>query len=301
MAAGRRLELRRAAGREVAAAGDHVDVLAELLDLGQVVRGEQHAPALGGERGDHPAQVPGDRRVQPEGGLVQQQVRRVVDEAAGDREPLRHAARVPLHRGVGGVGEADELQQFADPGAQDGVGDVVEVAEVAEVLGAGELAVDHPLAAGDQVDPAAGVAGVLDHVEAVQGDGAGGGMEQGGEDLDGGGLAGAVEAEQAGDPAGRDLQVETVHGGLHGARAEQALVAGAEGLAQGAGADHASGSSGRRRVRVGRFSGLRVTALSVAGRAVTGPSVTGRSVTGQKLRSMARRSAAGSSRRPSSR
>src|SRR5581483_11186404 len=54
--------------------------------------------------------------------------------------------------------------------------------------------------------------GVAQHVDAVHGRGAGGRPGQGGEDLDGGGLAGAVRPEQAEDGSGGDGDVQPVEG-----------------------------------------------------------------------------------------
>ena len=200
--AGARGQRGRAALGDQRPAVDHVHVPAQLLDLGQVVRGEQHAHAVAGQIRDDRAQVARDRRVQPEGRLVQQQVRRLVDQAARDAQPLPHAPRVALDQRVGGVDQPDQGQQVVGAPAQDRAGHVVQLPEVPEVLPAGQPRVDHPLAAGDQVDAAPDRAGVRDHVQPVHGRRPRGRPQQGREHLDGRGLAGAVEPEQAGDGAG---------------------------------------------------------------------------------------------------
>lgn len=147
---------------------------AELLDLGQVVGGQQHTgTVVRGEVRDDAAQVAGDGGVEAERRLVEEEVVGAVDESPGDGEPLGHAARVTLDHGVGGVGQADELEEFTGPAAQFGPRDVVELAEVPEVLAAGHAGVDHALATGDEVDAAAYGAGVGDRVRAVDTHGAG--------------------------------------------------------------------------------------------------------------------------------
>ena len=56
------------------------------------------------------------------------------------------------------------------------------------------------------------VVGVLDDVEPGDGGSTFGGSREGGEDADGGGLAGAVVAEEAEDGAGGDVEVEVPQG-----------------------------------------------------------------------------------------
>lgn len=196
-----RLQRGGASLRHMTALADDVYVVAQLLHLGEIVGGEQHSPALVREAGDHQPQLACDGRVQTEGGFVEQQIGGVVDQASGDGEPLGHAARVSLHDDVPGFLQADEPEQFVGPRAKDGPRHVVELPEVPEILATRHPRVHHALATGDQVDPPSHSVGVLHHVEVIDPDGAARGTEQGGQDLDRGGLPRAVEPEKAGHPA----------------------------------------------------------------------------------------------------
>ena len=60
------------------------------------------------------AQLDPGARVQPGGGLVEQQDLRIVDERVGEAQPLLHAARQRLDVVVALVAEVDELEQVGD-------------------------------------------------------------------------------------------------------------------------------------------------------------------------------------------
>ena len=90
-------------------------------------------------------------------------------------------------------------------------GQVVEAPDHVQVLPAGEVLVDRGVLT-SQPDHPAYVVGVAGHVDARHGRPAGGGLEQGGEDADGGGLAGAVGPEQAVHGAVGDGEVDAVDG-----------------------------------------------------------------------------------------
>ena len=103
--------------------------------------------------------------------------------------------------------EAEALEQLvgAPPGLR--LGEVVEPADHHEVRAAAHQPVDRGLLGGHTDAPPHG-AGVGHHVDAGHGRRALGGRRQGGQDADGGGLAGAVVAEQAEDGAGGHVEVE---------------------------------------------------------------------------------------------
>jgi hypothetical protein len=93
-----------------------------------------------------------------------------------------------------------------------GAGLAGEAGEEDEVLGSGEHLVDAGVLAG-QADELADLVGLGCHVVAGNGGAAFVGGDEGGEDVDGGGLAGAVRAEEAEDGALFDVQVDSVDGG----------------------------------------------------------------------------------------
>ncbi len=94
----------------------HADALAHLRDHGQVVADEQHArPEPGPKPGDQVEHLGLDRRVQPGGGLVQDQQLRLGRERHRDHDALLHPSRqlvrVPLHHAIG-VGDLDRAEHL---------------------------------------------------------------------------------------------------------------------------------------------------------------------------------------------
>ena len=93
------------------AAGEHRHGVADALDVGEDVRGEEDGGAAG-ERRDHLEHLAAPDRVERAGRLVEQQQARRVDQRLGDAEALLHAARVAADLG-GHAGEAGEVEQRA--------------------------------------------------------------------------------------------------------------------------------------------------------------------------------------------
>ena len=75
--------------------------------LAHQVAGDEHGPALGGERPQQAADPPDALRVEAVDRLVEQQHRRVAEQRAGDAEPLPHAEREAAGPPAGHGGEAD--------------------------------------------------------------------------------------------------------------------------------------------------------------------------------------------------
>ena len=122
---------------------------------------------------------------------------------------------------VGGVGEAEALEQLAPARLRGLATHAVEAADHDEVLEAGEVVVDRRVLAGE-ADAGAQRARVADDVEAGHAGCAGVGGEEGGEDPDRRGLAGPVGAEDAEDGAGSGLEVDAVEGADVAERLDQA-------------------------------------------------------------------------------
>ena len=201
--------VRRAAGHDPPAVDDR-ELRRQPVGLLEVVRGQQDRHAL-------LAREPLDLRphlgarlgVEPGGGLVEEQHLRAVEQAHGDVEPALHAAGVGLHLARGGVGEPEALERLGHPALQLGAGDPVELALDHEVLAAGGVGVDAVLLAHD-ADRMADAHRLGEDVETGHAGAARVGAGEGGEDADGGALAGAVGAQQAEHGARLDLEVEAV-------------------------------------------------------------------------------------------
>ena len=118
--------------------------------------------------------------VEAGGGLVEEQQLRGAHEAGAEVEPTAHAAGVGAHQTVAGVGEA----QLLEHGVRGRAGRLAAVAEEAghhhQVLPTGHGRLDRGVLTG-QTDEAAHLGRVGDDVDAGDGQGAGGGLHEGGD------------------------------------------------------------------------------------------------------------------------
>jgi hypothetical protein len=141
--------------------------------------------------------------------LVQEQHLGLVDQAHGDVELALHTARVRAHQTTRCVGEPEPLQQLLCPPANLPRRQAVQVALEDEVLATRRVRVDARLLADDPDRPADTLPLTHDVMPSHHCAPLARSRERR-EDLHGGGLAGAVGAEQPEDRAARDLQVEAV-------------------------------------------------------------------------------------------
>jgi hypothetical protein len=187
------------------------DPVGERLGLVHVLRREQDGDAAGAQLADAVPDEQPRLRVQPGGRLVQEQHLRVVHEGAGDHEALALPAGEEVDLVVGAVAQAQLLQERVGPAVALGGRDP-EVRRVEEqVLLDGE----RPVRVGplrDDGELAAGADRVGRDVHARDGGPAPGELHAGGEDADGGGLAGAVRPEEPEDLTGGDGEADPVDG-----------------------------------------------------------------------------------------
>ena len=209
LAADLRLELVGGAAGDDLAVVDDADVVREAVGLLQVLRGEQQRRAARDQLlDDLPQQLP-VARVEAGGRLVHEHHRRRDDQRGRQVEPAAHAAGVGLRGAVGGVGEVEPLQQLDGPPLRVPGRHLVELADHLQVLAAGQVFVDGRELAG-QADRAAHLVRVLEHVDARDDGAPAVGLQQGGQDADGGRLAGAVRPEQAEHGAFGHVEVDAV-------------------------------------------------------------------------------------------
>ena len=181
------------------------DPVGELFGLVEVLGREQHRGAAAGELLDGLPHLEARLGVEPRRRFVEEDDRRVADQAHRDVEPAAHAARVRRCLAVPRLGEREAGEQV--------VGDRARVLQVAQpgdqhqVLPAGEHLVDRGELAG-QADRLAHVAGIRGDVEAVDRGGARVGLQQRREDPHQRGLAGAVRAEQREDAPRPHVEVD---------------------------------------------------------------------------------------------
>ena len=143
--------------------------------------------------------------------LVEEEDARAVQQRQREVQPALHAARVGRRPAIGGVGEADALEQLVAAAAALGARDALQPALQAHVLAAGQHRVERHVLQRD-ADRGAHLGSLLRDVVARDGRPARGRRQQRREHLDGRRLAGAVGAEEAVDLARRHVQVDPVDG-----------------------------------------------------------------------------------------
>ncbi|OPZ23512.1 MAG: hypothetical protein BWZ02_03186 [Lentisphaerae bacterium ADurb.BinA184] len=202
--------------------------------------------AAAGEEADDVLDLTAADGVEARGGFIEDDQLGVVDKGLGEADATGHALGELADGAVAGGAEADHFEEL--PGAFGAfVGmDAEEGAEEIKRLGGGQVAVEVGFL-GKVADAAFGldVAGGLAKDDEL----AARGVEQAEEELDGGGFAGAVGAEQAEDLAAGDREVYAVDGARFGAAPEVA-----EHLGEAAGLDDQVVRGGSHGVRWRRGS-----------------------------------------------
>jgi hypothetical protein len=211
-----------------AALADDDHLVGDQLDLVEQVARQQDGAAARGVRAQQVAHPADAGRVEPVGGLVEDQHGRVAEQGVGDPQPLAHAEGVVAHAPPGlGRRERDQLEHLVDPARGQAHGAGAEGQHLA--TGAADV-----LGGGVEEDPdvEAGVGDVA-VVVAADGDLAGRGGGEPAHHPHRGRLAGAVRPQEAGHPPRLAAERDVVDG------AERAV-----GLGQPGDLDHASHRTG---------------------------------------------------------
>jgi hypothetical protein len=186
---------------------DHADAVGELVGLLHVLRREHDRGALPAQVGDDVPELEPAARIQTGGRLVEEQDGRRDHQARPEVEPAAHAARVRPQQAPAGVGEVEHREQLVGALLGGGLAEPPEPADEDEVLAAGEVLVDRGVLPG-QPDDAAHQLRLAQHVVARDRRPAAVGAQQRREDVDGRGLARTVRAQQPGDRALGDDEVD---------------------------------------------------------------------------------------------
>ena len=91
------------------------DAVANVLHVGQQVPGEDDRLALLAQVADQLLDFRGADRVEPRGRLVEQDQLGVVDQRLGQPDAALHALGILAKLAMLGTGEADHVDQLADP------------------------------------------------------------------------------------------------------------------------------------------------------------------------------------------
>ena len=190
---------------------DHRDAVGERVGLLQILRGEEHRGAVGGQQPDDVPDLVAAPRVEAGGRLVEEEEVRRDDQAGGDVEPPPHAAGIGLDLPARRLGEAEAAEQV--------LGAALASRRERPSSRASSLRFSAPVRSSSTeanwpvrlIRPAQRV-GVAHHVEAEHVRRPGVGPEQRREDADHRRLAGAVRPEQAEDRAPPHGKVDAVDG-----------------------------------------------------------------------------------------
>ena len=105
----------RRPGRDDPPVIDDRDLVAGLLDLGELVARHEDGATAAGEGQEQVPDLDDAGRIEAVGRLVQDQRRRVGEEREGDAQALAHPGRVALRRPAPGGAEVHEVERLRDP------------------------------------------------------------------------------------------------------------------------------------------------------------------------------------------
>src|SRR5450759_1501144 len=186
---------------------DDDDGVGQLIGLVQILRRQQHRGAARDQGANRRPHLTATDRIQPGGGLIEKEHLRFCDQAGGQVETAPHAARIFLHQPVPGVNKVELAKQVVCASARGRRSQVAEAADDVKVLLPGQELV-HGCGLTRDSDPSSHLVGLAEDVESSDLGSPAVGGKQGGEDADGGGLAGTIAAEECADAARRDLKAD---------------------------------------------------------------------------------------------
>jgi hypothetical protein len=204
-------ELGRRVDGDDAALVDDGDPVAEHLHLRQDVGGEQDGRRAA-QRLDELAGLPDLVGVEPDGRLIEDEDRRLRDEAVGQRHPLPVPLGEPPDELARHVREGALLKRRPHPLAPSPARDPLEAGAVVQVLLHAQLRVERDVLR-QVADAPAHLERALGDVQPVDPDRAGGGREHPRQDPQGGRLAGPVWTQKSHDLTRLDLEGDVGEGG----------------------------------------------------------------------------------------
>ena len=190
---------------------DDADGVAELFGFAHHVGGEDDGLAAGAAVADEADDGAGGHDVEADGGLIKNHHRRVVDQRAGDGDFLLHSGRELVAAAVGELADVEQPEELVHAALERPAVQAVQPPEVFDRFPRRQPAVERG-GGGEEADAGADFFGLVVDVEAGDPGGAVGGLEDGGEQAQRGGLAGAVRAQEAVDLRGLAAEADVVDG-----------------------------------------------------------------------------------------
>ncbi|MDX6336277.1 MAG: hypothetical protein QOG05_3617 [Streptosporangiaceae bacterium] len=207
------LELGGSPGGDNPALVEDRDPVRELVGLVEVLGGKQDGDPPGGQLADDLPHGAPAARIQPGGGLVQENQTRAADQRHGQVEPAPHPPGIGGQRPSRRVSQVELFQQLRHPLPARGAGQMTQVRHQPQVLLAGEQIVHRGELPG-HADRGPHCVRIGGHVVTGDGDLAGVGRDQGRQDPHHGGLAGPIRAQQGKNAALGHGEVDVVQDGL---------------------------------------------------------------------------------------
>jgi len=193
---------------------DDDDLVAEHGDLAEDVGGDEDGVFFA-EAFDEFANGADLVGVEAVGGFVEDKEGRVVDEGIGDADSLAEALGEGFDHLAAGALEAALVEDFVEAAFEVAAAEAFDLAAEGEVFPDPHVEVEGD-GLGEVADLASGGEGVAEDIVPIHAGEAGGGGEVAGEHAEGGGLAGAVWAQEADHLSEPDGEGNIVHGGVPG-------------------------------------------------------------------------------------
>jgi hypothetical protein len=200
---------RRSLGDDLALVDDPDPVREDVGLLEVLRRQEDRHTGLAAHQSHLVPDVRAALRIEARRRLVEEEDARAVDEGEREVEPSLHPARVPRDLAIGRIDEADAVQQLLGARLPLRLRDALQRRLQAQVVAGGEERVESRFLERDADEPA-DLRPVLDDVVARDERSPRGRREQRGQDVDRGGLPGAVRPEEAVDLSWVDREVDAV-------------------------------------------------------------------------------------------
>ncbi len=205
------LQLRRSSFGDHSPVVDDRQLAGEAVGLFEVLGGEEDGGAAVDQALDHLPQVVAALGVEAGGGLVEEQHGGSRHQGGSQVEAPPHAAGVRLEWPIAGVAELELFEQIVSSADHRLLGQVVEPSHHGQVLPTGEVLVDGGILPG-QPDHGADERGFSRDVMTEDPCHSAVGLQDGGEDADGRGLAGTVGSQQTEDRPFFDGEADPVEG-----------------------------------------------------------------------------------------
>ena len=186
---------------------DHDDAVAEGVGLLEILRGQQRRDPSALEPGHQVPDALSASRIEPRGGLVEEDHRGRDHQAAGDVDAPAHATRIGSQTAIGGVDQIEFAQEFVSPRLGLACAQVLQAPEENQILTAREHFVERDVLPGEH-DRLAYRGRLGDDVKTGHGGAAPIRLGESRQDVHRGGLAGSVGTKQRNDFAGLDLKTD---------------------------------------------------------------------------------------------